>query len=491
MTIFGVLIILLFLISLIAFIYGMVKACKTFGALQTTMLYFFFFSTWAFLVFAAGVHDKRISWTIRHHKAKAENLRLQAESSKLKYGDLTSTALEDEDNALIPLVGKVNRLTMDRGRVWRGLEKSNFTTNPELLTIRFDSKQIANGDPGELKAKENVEKLVVYVFAERLDPTGRVSLPYAYLGEFVVEEVQGQDMRLKPTLPLLANQSALLSGEASMLTIFELMPLDSHDAFATDESKSTESEIFGHMDPQTLSTLLNIPLELAQQNVKGNLDDPNVRMSMLLRSYLLDGQEAPEDAPPESVWTQLEFTGEHTIDVDSKEQRNATDGGYYDPSGKTVDARLKRDSAEVKFQAGKTGVFGREAAEEIIKLGVAKAVKRVFVRPLNNYEFGFRDTRQEILQVDQQKGLIERENKVIGRTNAAGQEQIRIRSDERQKLDKDLAQVQKEQAVASSEVQRLEADLARLKREITAGYQQLKTLHASLKSDPGMMVGTK
>lgn len=490
MSLIGVLFILMFVVSLGAFIFLTVKTCKSLGAVATTMLYFSFFSTWAFLLLGAGVHDQRVFWTMRHHKAKAEYEKLEAEKLKLRFGDLTSTAVEDEDNAITPLFGKLNRLTMDRGRAWRGIQFSSFAPSPELLTLKFDPKQIANGDPGELKAKENVEGLVVYVFAERMDPTGKYSLPYAYLGEFAVSEVSGQDLKLKPTLPLLASQHAMLANsEAEMMTIFELMPLDSHEAFATDESKSTDSELFGHMDPVQIAALLNINVDLATQDTRGNIDDPLVRDALRLRSYLIDGQEAPADAPPESLWTELEFTSDYAIDVDSKEQRNATDGGYFDPSGKTVDARLKREAAEVRFNAGQKGVFGRESAEEIIKLGVARATKRIYVRPLNNYEFAFREARQSLLQVEQQRSLLARERKVLEQTTLEGQEVIRLRSDERQKLDRDLAQVTKEQEVAGNEVSRLESQLVSLKAGISESYQKLKALHAQIKAQSGVMVG--
>ena len=493
MTLLSVLIILLFLISLSAFIYLSVKTAKVFGALQITCLYFFFFSTWAFFLCTAVVHYDRVNWTKAYYKSKAEFEKLAAEETRLKFGDLTSTSVEDDDNALIPLEGKASRLAMDRGRAWRSIQMVSYSQAPELLVLKFDPKQIASGEASELAAKQNVEKLVVYVFAERQDPTGKLSLPFAYLGEFLVEEVQGQDMRLKPTIPLMPSQQELLnSGEAAMLTIFEMMPLDSHEAFATDGSKSTPDEIFGHMERDQLAQLFNIPAELLDQDLSRNdPNDPNVRMANLLRSYLNDGQEAAENASPEGLWTRLEFTGEHTIDVDSKEQRIATDGGYFDLSGKTVDARLKRASGEVKFKSGDSVVFGREAADEILKLGVAKPVKRIYVRPLNNYEFGFRDTRSEILQVGQQLGLLARENKVISETNLKGQEQIRFRADERQKLDKDLSLMQKERDVVVSEAKRLSSELDDLKSRLTTQYRKLQTLHSQIKTQAGMMVGAK
>jgi hypothetical protein len=204
----------------------------------------------------------------------------------------------------------------------------------------------------------------------------------------------------------------------------------------------------------------------------------------VLRSYLLDGQQAPDGTPPEATWVLLQFTKEHTIDVDSKEQRSSTDGGYYDLSGRSVDARLKRggEDAEVKFKPGDKRVFGFDAAQDLIRLGVAEAVKSIYVRPLNNYEYAFRDSRQRTIEAIQQLAVLTREKGLLDDTNQKGQAQLTGKQVERRKLDLDLAQVQKEQKVILAESQRLQAELDSLTTSIASSYQKLKDLHSTMVS---------
>ncbi len=196
----------------------------------------------------------------------------------------------------------------------------------------------------------------------------------------------------------------------------------------------------------------------------------------------MDGQVAPENSPPGTIWVEVEFTKEHSIDVDSDQNRPSTEGGFFDIEGRTVDQRLKRgvDNGIVKFKPGDKRIFLKEAADRLTLGGnngepVAKAVRNIFVRPLNNYEYGFRTTRQRIAEMTQQIELIRRENEIIQRTTAKGQEQLTAKQVERQKLDKDLAQVEKEKAVAFQEVERLESDLASLNTAMKDLYRSLRS----------------
>jgi len=265
------------------------------------------------------------------------------------------------------------------------------------------------------------------------------------------------------------------------------MPLDSHEAFAAEGSEPSADELFGRMDPDAISQLLRTGKEALDANpplvVAGKVDF-NLRKGSVLRSYLLDGQQAPDGTPPEATWVLLQFTKEHTIDVDSKEQRSSTDGGYYDLSGRSVDARLKRggEEAEVKFKPGDKRVFGFDAAQDLIRLGVAEAVKSIYVRPLNNYEYAFRDSRQRTIEAIQQLTVLTREKGLLDDTNQKGQAQLTAKQVERRKLDLDLTQVQKEQAVILAESQRLQAELDALSTSIASSYQKLKDLHSTMVS---------
>ena len=85
------------------------------------------------------------------------------------------------------------------------------------------------------------------------------ALPNYYLGEFKVTTSQAGQVTLSPTLPLEPAQIEMIkSGGATTWALYELLPLDSHTAFAAPGSKpgTDEEAIYGRMDKEALSTLL-------------------------------------------------------------------------------------------------------------------------------------------------------------------------------------------------------------------------------------------
>ncbi len=117
MAITGIIFLLLLLISLGLFIFMLVKTARNWGGLHTTMLVFIFISTWVFIFVSAGVAKRRVGWIKVHDKLEKTVQDLQAEETKLRFGDL-GTASSDQV-ALVPTLAQLNRLTADRGRVWR------------------------------------------------------------------------------------------------------------------------------------------------------------------------------------------------------------------------------------------------------------------------------------------------------------------------------------------------------------------------------------
>jgi chromosome segregation ATPase len=115
-------------------------------------------------------------------------------------------------------------------------------------------------------------------------------------------------------------------------------------------------------------------------------------------------------------------------------------------------------------------------------LGVAEAIKSIYVRPLNNYEYAFRDSRQRTIESIQQLSVLTREKGLLDDTNQKGQAQLTSKQVERRKLDLDLVQVQKEQAVILAESKRLQAELDALTTSIASSYQKLKDLHSTMVS---------
>ncbi len=317
---------------------------------------------------------------------------------------------------------------------------------------------------------------IVHVFGESAEPRGL--LPTIYLGEFVVTDANGGNIKIKPTGTLTPEQIAAIgSGQFQTWSIYELMPLDSHDAFAAEGSKPDENSIFGRMDINELATLLKIDPALATAEPTGLRIQEAIK-ARVLQSYLNDGSRPPEGTPPEQVYVRVEFLKDYTIEVDAQEQRNATEGGFYDLSGRSVDARLKRgeEGAKVSFKQGDRIVFDSTTANDLGKQDVIKVVSPVFVRQLNDYEYAFREVRRQITAALQDAVLIQRELAEMQKSQGIADNQLRLGQEERSKLDKDFAQYKKELDVISSEASRLQEESQTTRSEISATFKQIQAL---------------
>jgi hypothetical protein len=207
--------------------------------------------------------------------------------------------------------------------------------------------------------------------------------------------------------------------------------------------------------------------------------------SRVLQSYLNDGGRPPEGTPPEQVYVRVEFLKDHTIEVDSQDQRIATDGGYYDVNGRSVDARLKRgeDGAKVSFKTEDKIVFDSTTADELVKQGIVKVLAPVFVRPLNDYEYAFRELRRQITLSTQDAKLIERELAEMQKSQGLADNQVRLGQDEQSKLGMDKAQYAKENEIITAEAGRLNDLLVSTRSEVAGMFQQIQAMRDRIVSN--------
>jgi hypothetical protein len=170
----------------------------------------------------------------------------------------------------------------------------------------------------------------------------------------------------------------------------------------------------------------------------------------------------------------VEFLAEHTVDVDdTKSERKATDGGYFDFSGRAVDSRLKRKDGkgEVVFAKGQQAVIAAKPAKALIDQNIAKLIDPIFVRPIHDYTLGFKEKREQISQAEQDVAMVTRAIDQTKATNARLQEQVVFRQAERQLLDKDKGQYDKELAVINQEANRVAQAVQDMKTELSRLYR--------------------
>jgi hypothetical protein len=485
MDLMGIIVWLAVLVSLVVFIVMLVKSFQGWGALHTTLLVILFLEVWCFLFATAGVASRRNGYVKAYESLKKKVETKEKELEDARFGSKIDP--NSDMSRYVPLTNELNRLLVERGRVWRNASVTGANQNEITLQIPMNlaaapAAAPANpADPAAAAAPAGSDaglavQTIVHAFGEVTDQRG--VLPSAYLGEFVVSESNNGQIKIKPTGGLTNEQiNAISQGMFGTWAVYELMPLDSHTAFSAEGSKPEENSIFGRMDATEISSLLGIDPALAQAD-PATLNPRDSIKYRVLQSYLNNGGRPPEGTPPDQVYVRVEFTKDHTIEVDAQEQRTATEGGFYDLSGRSVDARLKRgdDGAKVTFKAGDKIVFDSATADELIKQDIVKSLAPVYVRPLNDYEYAFREVRRQITASLQDAKLIEREIAEMLKSQGIADNQFRMRQDERSKLDKDKSQYAKEQQVITDEAVRLQELLTSTRADITSMVRQIQSM---------------
>ncbi len=487
MDLMGILVWLAVLVSLVVFIVMVVKSAKAWGALHVTLLVTLFIQVWCCLFFAAGVASRRNGYMRAYKLLKEKVEDKEREVEMVRFGDKLDP--NPDLKSYVPLTNELNRLLVERGRVWRGASVAQVGANEivlQLTTNRIAAAPVPvqGADPANADAAGADSGLsaqaIVHAFGERNDPQGL--LPTFYLGEFVVSESNAGAIKLQPTSVLTSEQTAAIaSGTFPTWSIYELMPLDSHDAFAAEGSKPDENAIFGRMDRDALASLLGIDPALADVE-PSSLSVEQALKARVLASYLKDGGRPPEGTPPEQIHVRIEFVKDHTIEVDAQEQRNATEGGFFDLSGRSVDARLKRgeDGAKVSFKSGDRIVLDSASAENLIMQGIAKSIAPIFVRELNDYEYGFREVRRQITAALQDAQLIERELAEMNNSLRIADAERKEGERERDKLDKDFAQYKLETKIVTAEAERLAEAVATTSSELNAKFREIQSLRDAI-----------
>ncbi len=486
MEISGMLIWATVLVSLIVFIVLLVKAFKSWGVVHTILLTILFIEAWTFLFFVGGVAHYRIVYT-KLHDTLAEKVDGLLKSVEMEMnGDRLDPKLNLEKFS--PLSNELNRITLERGRAWRGAELQKMTpaTAKTPATAVFQLPAIVSNLPiaapaaGAAAATATVDPglevdSVVYLFGEELEPNIGL-VPKNYLGEFVVTEVKELVLTMRPTTPLTKAQETTVTGSPSW-TIFEIMPLDSHTAFAAAGSSSEEEAEYGRMDKELIakdfeSAFNNIPEEMKTKITEG-----------ILEAYVNDGAPAPDQTPPEALGRRVKFLKDYSEGVDAKGDLLPLKGGYHDTQGNMTDARLKRDpdsDAGVVFKIGTSHVFDKQTAERLEAQGVVELGASVFVRPQNDYAFAFHETRRMEIKAKQDTMLITREFREAERSTKVALEQEQNGEETGTKLRLDKAQYEKEVEVIADVSNELETLINAKKAELSQLYGSIHALHDKL-----------
>ncbi|HHK40852.1 MAG TPA: hypothetical protein ENJ50_00415, partial [Planctomycetaceae bacterium] len=285
----------------------------------------FLLACFALVESAAHLH-RTGKWRTRYEKARARLAELHQRWRELRFG-VPGDATNPPERSVLALTARFNRVSHQRGRVWRWCRLLGTNAGFQL--------QLLPDNVPEGVAHGLTDGTLVYAFLEqipvdqdgdgqedRVDTNGDgqpdrplIRLPGAYLGEFAVKKSDAKTVTLQPTRPLDQLQRRVISPDFTWV-LYESMPVDDHYVFAEDTrdgyvqlNVEPDQEVFGHRDPETLkATFLaavraNFPaMPAAQQEQFAQL---------LVAPYLRDGKRLTEDEaqqlPQEAVWYKVEF----------------------------------------------------------------------------------------------------------------------------------------------------------------------------------------
>ncbi|MFO0942196.1 MAG: hypothetical protein U0930_15780 [Pirellulales bacterium] len=177
-----ILFILAILVSLVLFIIFVVKSARDMGALHVVLVCFLFIEGWVFVYFTAGVHNVRVSAAKQAAKETKRLADVEVEIERKRYGE--ASAPEEALEAVIPVQGKLDRLAIDRGRIWRQVTFIKHTQLPDKDQIQISLQSAApapdpnNPNPAPAAANATAgrslpQNMIVYGFHEVTNAEGQ------------------------------------------------------------------------------------------------------------------------------------------------------------------------------------------------------------------------------------------------------------------------------------------------------------------------------
>lgn len=430
----------------------------------------------------AVVLRSRSAWHKVKEDLEVRVARIEAEQKTLKFGDPLDPAA---GQGVLDLQSQLKRYALEAGRRWPNLTMqanaggsitlAKVEIQPELPPgVAPDAADPAAADAGAAAPAAPAapqpmipQGLVVYGFAESAEPGVALPVPTFFLGEFRVTASGPDQVTLTPANRLEGpQQQAIASGQARTWTLYELLPLDSHEPFIAPGSEPADDAVFGRVDDALVKRLLS-------QGVSQETLD----------KYLRDGARAKPDDPPATRWVKIEFIKPHSVVVDSPEQRNVLDGGFFDGTGQAVDSRLQRggEDGSAKFKIADQIIVKEEAANELIDQGVAKLLDTYYVRTLNDYRFALRRIRLRISELAIRQQELEYEAKVLQDAIDATVAMLAINQEAKLKLEKDVAKIQAERAAIAAYKTKLSDEVTSTRQKLVGIYQSNLKLVAELR----------
>jgi hypothetical protein len=418
------------------------------------------------------------TWRSTHAKRTTELTAAEREGLVLEHGD--PTLVEPETLSVDDMQHRLNRMLLDRGRVWRRCTPAAPAANGVVVSTVPPTKTGEPGDPNTAKPNGIAANMVLYAFLEDAN-----QLPIAYLGEFLVADAQPASVTLQPTMPLDGQQQTLVAVQPARWTLHEMMPIDAHQAFSDEDTVArilddTPQPIFGTMNEQNLRTVFaTVTAQPADSPIVGEL----------VAAYLKDGSLASDqevNESPENIWRKLEFEkADHKERVDSNNPDPGMGGNFFDQEGYAEVSHLRRGE-EATFRLKDVGIFpyavddDKRLVDGLISSGTCRNLGPYYVRTLHDYEEAFHNIQDRFTRRTEDILRAQRDVAALNTTIAATSAQSQYRHDEHTKLKQDLDGFERDKKQLTDLAATLETQKKSLLEELSSLFQANLALEQQL-----------
>ncbi len=394
----------------------------------------------------------------------------------LEHGDpmlvASPTPAVDEVQSVDELQHRLNRVLLDRGRVWRRCTPGVPANNAIQVSTVPPTETGEPGDPNTAQPNGIAPDMVLYAFLEDGN-----QMPIAYLGEFQVIDAQPTVVTLQETVALDGQQRQLIAAppiQPVRWTLYEMMPIDSHHVFS---DRDTVGKILDDQPQPVYGEVNEEHLRVIFATVTGQSADSPV-VTELVSDYLKDGRPATEqdvNQSPENIWVKLEFLKDHQERVDSNNPDAGVSGAYFDPEGYAEASRLRRGDAQLR--KGDVGMYlyaqaeHKRAVDDLISSGLCREVGPYFIRSLRDYQEAFHDNLARYSRCIEATRRAQRDVDALKSTIVKTQEQIAYRQEERSKLQQDQQGYERDRSKLAELVAALESQKTALHEELSRLYQ--------------------
>jgi hypothetical protein len=455
------------------FIFLTYMSTKTWRWMHVTATFFVFAATVAFCVYAAMTLKTRSNWIKLHDKLETDVARTETELEKVSLGDPKD--VEGKEPSVLSLREELARMTIDRGRVWRGCIPAGVDQRTGAITLRTTPPEDPNNPAAAgAKKKNKIDvKTVLHAFREDRDQSvpDSPTVPASYIGEFSAIASTDDTVTLKETMPLAPEQIAAGRAQGTWC-LYEVCPVDGHNWFEGDEQQRVK------------------PLASAAGLDRVQIDP------RIIQSYARDGEEAKDTDPPENVWYQIKFKQEYEVSVDAPIV-SSLNTEPFNTEGQAVLARLRRERGnseqigKVKFgpKEGEisTAVLDQATAQTLIDQGVAELEKKIYRRKLTDYELAFHSINERLTEINGRIAQLKLDDAAMLASTQKAEQQRALVEELKTKVVADLdrakndsAELDKYTTALSGQVTKVQNELSQLYRANKALGRELSQLSAQL-----------